>query len=71
MTTGHRCKLDMCNFAEKVMFKFNTDKNKRNKMESEWGTGFFVGANSRTDEYIIAKEDGVFSCATITRYPDD
>ena len=39
MTTGHRYKQATCGFAEKVHFKINTDKNRKNKMDTDWGIG--------------------------------
>ena len=69
--TGHRCDQPVAGFAEKVNFKFTTDKNHRNKMNTEWSTGFFVGVNGKTTEYLVATEEGIFSCATIRRLPDD
>ena len=35
-TTGHRFKQAACCVAEKVHYKFTTDKNRRNKMETDW-----------------------------------
>ena len=35
MVTGHRYKQMTCGFGEKVHFKINTDKNHRQKSESE------------------------------------
>ena len=58
-------------FGEKVMFKYTTDKTSRNKMETEWDTGYFIGINSRTTEYLVAKGSGVFSTTTIRRHQDD
>ena len=40
-------------------------------MNTEWSTGYFVGLNGKTTEYVVATADGVFSCATIRRLPDD
>ena len=40
-------------------------------MNTEWDTGFFVGINGKTIEYLVATEEGIFSCATIRRLPDD
>ena len=37
--TGHKGLQPIAIFGEKVMFKFTTDKNKRKKMESDWGYG--------------------------------
>ena len=51
-------------FGEKVMLKY-TNKTRRNKMETEWDTGYFIGINSRTTEYLIAKGSCIFSTTTI------
>ena len=40
-------------------------------METEWDTGYFIGINSRTTEYLIAQGSGIFSAATIQRHQDD
>ena len=40
-------------------------------MNTEWSTGFFVGVNGKTTEYLVATIDGIFSCATIRRLSDD
>ena len=70
--TGHRCDQPVAGFAEKINFKFTTDKNHRNKMNTEWSTGLFVGINGKTTEYLVATEARIFSsCATIQRLPDD
>ena len=62
---GHRGLQAITAFGEKVIFKYTIDKTRRNKMETEWGTGYFIGINSRTIEYLIAKGSGVFSTTTI------
>ena len=54
--TGHRGLQAITAFGEKVMFKYTADKTQRNLMETEWDTGYFIGINSRTTEYLIAKE---------------
>ena len=61
----------MIGLAEKVRFKFTTDKNHRNKMNTEWSTGDLVGINEKTAEYLVATSEGIFSCLTIRRLPDD
>ena len=53
---GHRCDQPVAGFAEKIYFKSTTDKNQRNQMHAEWCTGYFVGANGKTTEYLVAKE---------------
>ena len=69
--TGHRGLQAITAFGEKVMFKYITERTGRNKMETDWDIGYFIGINSRTTEYLIAKGSGVFSTTTIRRHQDD
>ena len=68
---GHRCDQPVAGSAEKMHVKFTTDKNHRNKMNPEWCTSFFVGVTGKTTGYLVATNDGVFSCATIRRLHDE
>ena len=71
MTTGHRWKQTVCGFGERVHFKTTTEKTRKNKMDTEWDVGFYLGSNPRTTEYLVANEAGVISCTTIRRMPDE
>ena len=71
MVTGHRYKQMTCGFGEKVHFKINTDKNHRQKSESAWNIGYYVGSNGRTTEHIIGSEHGIIECDTFKRMQDD
>ena len=53
------------------MFMHTPVKSSRDKMQTDWDAGYLVGIDPVTDEHFIAKEDGVFTCATIRRLPDD
>ena len=50
--TGHRGLQAITVFGERVMFKYITNKTRRNKMETEWDTGYFIGIKSRMTEQI-------------------
>ena len=71
MITGHRCNHFTVGFAEKVAFKVNSIKTGRDKTETLWGEGFFLGAISRTTEFLIGTEEGIIKCAHIKRLPSD
>ena len=45
MVTGHKGIQPLAAFGEKVMFKYTTDKNRRDKMNTEWDVGYFLGVN--------------------------
>ena len=70
-TTGHKGAQPIAMFGEKVMFMHTPLKTSRDKMQTDWDTGYFLGINPGTTEYIIGNDDGVFSCATIRRLPDE
>ena len=40
-------------------------------MNTEWSQGYFAGMFGRTSEYLIATDQGVFTCTTTRRLPDD
>ena len=61
----------VCGFGEKVHFKISTDNTRKNKMDTEWDVGYFVGLSPGTTEYLIATEMGIISCATMRRMPDE
>ena len=58
-------------FGDKVMFMHTPLKSSRDKMQSDWDTGYFAGINPGTTEYLTGKDAGVFTCAPIRRLPDD
>ena len=71
MTTGHRCKQPTCGFGEKEHYRITPDKSRRNKMESDWGIGYYLGSSSRTIEHLIGVEEGIIKVDTFKRMPDD
>ena len=72
MVTGHRFRAPACGFAEKVHFEVTKDKNRRNKMVTDWGIGYDLGCTGRTMEHLISAEDGVIvKCDTFKRNADD
>ena len=69
--TGHQGLQPVAAIGEKIMYKYTTDKNNRDKMESEWDSGYFVGINPKTTEYLVSNGSEIYSCATIRRLQDD
>ena len=67
----HRFKQATCGFAEKVHYKFTTDKNRRHQMETDWGIGYVLGSNSCTAEHLIGTEQGIVKVDTFRKMPDD
>ena len=51
--TGHRCDQPVAGFAEKIHFNFTTEKNHRHNINTEWSTGYFLGRNGTTIEYLV------------------
>ena len=70
-TTGHKGGQPIAVFGEQVMIMHTPLKSSRDKMQSDWDTEYLVGINPGTTEYLIGKDDGVLTCATIRRLPDD
>ena len=68
ITIGHRFKQATCGFSEKVNYKFTTDKNRRNKMETGWGIGD-LGTSRRIVEHRIGTEQGIVTVDTFSRMP--
>ena len=71
LSTGHRFKMSVCGFAEKVHFKTATDKNHRNKLDTDWNVGYFLGTTERSNEYLVGTSSGITACSTIKRMTDD
>ena len=67
--TGHRCKQPVCMFGESAMFRIPLVKHARNKSESDWHTGVFVGIEMRTTESVFPNEHGLFKCRSMKRMP--
>ena len=71
MTTGHRFKHSVYGFGVKVHFKMASEKTRRNKVDTEWDTGCFLGCSPRTTECLVGNASGVMSCITMRRLQDD
>ena len=69
--TSHACKVAQIGFAEVVDFKLETDKNNRNKADSEFNEGVFLGYAWRSTEYLIASKGAIYKCRTVRRRADD
>ena len=69
--TGQRYDQPVAGLAEKIHFTFTTDKNHRHNTNTEWSTGYFDGIYGKTTGYLAATSEGIFSCASIRRLPDD
>ena len=72
MSTQHAVKHKVIGFAKKVHFQFKVQREKRNACSNEQsGVGWFVGIVDRNTEYMIATTDGIMSCSTERRLPDN
>ena len=69
--TGHRCKHFVIGFAETVHFKLETKKANRQKADSDWDTGIFLGYVWESTEYLVGTKEAIFKCRTIRRVPDE
>ena len=69
--TKHRCNHQAVAFCEKVPFKLATDKNNRRKANSDWMDGVLVGVITRSTEFIIMNEHGLYKCTRIQKAPNN
>ena len=68
MATGHSCRRPITTFGEKVLWKKNT-KPRRDKGDSEFSTGIYLGVTGRTVESLIGTPDGLVKAYTVRRLP--
>ena len=72
MITQHTVKHKVVGFAEKVDYIMKIPHEKRNACNTEKsGTGYVVGIVNRNTQYLVATCDGLITCSTVKRYPDD
>ena len=65
---GKPCNHELVEFGEKVHYKFNKKiRPKDDKLEINWGEGFFLGKLWRTGEAAIGTRGGIVKAATIRR----
>ena len=72
MATQHTVKHKVIGFSENVHFQFQIQREKKNACSNERsGAGWFVGIANRNMEYLVATKDGIISCSTVRRLPDN
>ena len=58
-------------FGEMVMFRLEPEKTNRMKATGTWHIGTFIGADSRSVEYLIMNKTGLHTCRSMKRMPRD
>ena len=72
MTTQHTVKHKIVGFAERVHYRFKIQDSKKDKTSnSDSGIGYFVGIVNRNTQYLVATKEGIVTCSTISRMPDE
>ena len=71
LITHRKCKHDIIGFAEVVLFQTTMEKTNRDKINSDWDRGVFLGVCWRTTEYIVGTKEGLFKCRTVRRVVED
>ena len=70
--TKHRCTHQAVAFGERVQFKLATDKNNRHKGQTgDWKEGVFIGIITRSTEFIVMDEHGLYKCTRMQKAPND
>ena len=68
---GRVCEIPVVPHGEKVWFKrILEQKGQKDKMESEWEEGIWLGHNRSTNEVVIGTEHGVVRAYSIERKPE-
>ena len=68
---SHACEAAQIGFAEVVDFKLETDRNNRNKADSEFNEGVLLGYAWRSKEYRVANKGAIYKCRAVRRRADD
>jgi len=69
---GRKCKVPVAKFAEKVWYKKMRDsKERKDKFESEWEEGIWLGHGRASNEVLIGTLNGVVRAFTVQRKPED
>jgi hypothetical protein len=67
---GRKCDIPVVPFGETVWFKRIRDgKTHKDKMESEWEEGIWLGHHRESNEVIVGTSDGVLRAFTVERKP--
>ena len=67
---GKRFKREVCEFAECVFYLKPKSKGK-DKLESRWGTGIWLGIREESGEIFIGTQKGVIKVRTVRRKGSD
>ena len=67
---GRRCQIEVVPFGEMVHYRRLSDKEPKNKLESRWEQGVWLGHARGSNEALIGTKDGVVRAWAIKRMPD-
>ena len=67
----HKCGREAFGFCESVIWQMTPDKTDRNKLDSNFRDGIFLGVVWRSGEFIIGTPDGIFKCRTVEPRPNE
>ena len=68
MVNGHQCRRPVARFGEMVQFKLAGDH--KDKAETMWRNGVFLGMNAKSIDSIISTEDGIQMARTVRARPE-
>ena len=65
---GRKCRIPVVAFGEKVWYKeLRAGKERKNKFESEWQEGLWLGHSRESNETIVGTKEGVIRAYAIKR----
>ena len=68
--TGHQCSRPIAPFGTPVLWKETLKNHERDKGDTDWHQGVFLGVRWRTSEAIVSTADRVILCRTIRVDPE-
>ena len=67
---GKKAALPGMQFGERILWKSNVPPYKRrNKMDTDWAEGIYLGQRSVSGQYLVGSPSGVFRPRTVRRVP--
>ena len=72
MITQHTVKHNIVGFGERIHYKFKVPDTKKDKTSTDASRmGYFIGIINRNTQYLVALDEGIITCSTINRVPDE
>ena len=71
LSTGHTCRRPIAGFGKKILWKKADHGSRKDKGESNFSEGIFLGLVGRSPEALIGTAEGIRTAYTVRRMPSD